>query len=84
MEEITMQINICKGFFSFCTCNAEYFSSHGMSISENLTDELPRIVEEVLQNPDKGAEMVACQKKIINATAAADICRLAEQLVGEV
>lgn len=66
------------------SCNAQYFAGHGMSISENLTDELPRIVEEVLQNPDKGAEMVACQKKIINATAAADICRLAEQLVGEV
>ena len=66
------------------SCNAEYFAGHGMSISENLTDELPHIVEEVLQNPDKGAEMVACQKKIINATAAADICRLAEQLVGEV
>ena len=66
------------------SCNAEYFSSHGMSISENMTDELPRIVEEVLQNPDKGAEMMACQKKVINATAAADICRLAEQLVGEV
>lgn len=64
--------------------NADYFAGHGMSISENMTDELPRIVEEVLQNPDKGAEMMACQKKIISETAAADICRLAEQLVVEV
>lgn len=64
--------------------NAEYFASHGMSVSENLTDELPRIVEEVLQNSDKGAEMMACHKKIINETAAADICRLAERLVAEV
>lgn len=62
----------------------EYFASHGMSVSENLTDELPRIVEEVLQNPEKGAEMMACQKKIINETAAADICRLAEHLVAQV
>ena len=65
------------------SCNADYFAGHGMSISENLTDELPRIVAEVLQNTDKSAEMMTCQKNTINKAAAADICRLAEQLVSE-
>ena len=65
------------------SCNADYFAGHGMSISENLTDELPRIVDEVLQNTDKSAEMMTCQKNTINKAAAADICRLAEQLVSE-
>ena len=61
--------------------NAEYFSRHGMSISCESADDLPRTVEAVLNNHDIGEGMIACQKKIINPDAAADICRLAEELV---
>lgn len=62
------------------TFNAEYFSRHGMSIAGELTDELLSKVKEMLNNHDIVAQMNACQKKVVNPNAAADICRLAQQL----
>lgn len=63
--------------------NAEYFSRRGMSISCEMEDALLRTVKKVLVNQDIGAEMIKCQKKVINPNAAADICSLAEKMVGE-
>lgn len=60
--------------------NAEYFRSHGMSISGELTDDMLCTAQDILRNHDTGAEMIACQKKWINPNAAADICLLAEKL----
>ena len=71
----TSMIPGCESF------NAQYFSRHGMSISCELMDDMLRTAKKVLRNENIGAEMIGCQKKLINKDAAADICRLAEKMV---
>lgn len=73
----TFTIPGCESF------NARYFSSRGMSADcENFGD-LIRHVEELLKNEEAANHMIARQKVQISAHAAADICDLAERLVGK-
>ncbi|MGN0317419.1 MAG: glycosyltransferase [Lachnospira sp.] len=63
------------------SCNADYFSRHGMSIACNAHSEFLSIVEDILNNREKAEAMTDCQEKCINRHAATDICELAEKLV---
>ncbi len=65
------------------THNAGYFSSHGMCISGEVTDEMLRRAERLLRDDRACGEMIDCQRRWINSRAAADICDLAEKLAGE-
>lgn len=63
------------------SCNAQYFSGHGMSIFGEMTEELLHTAGGLLGDDLRSAEMIACQRKCINSNAAADICNLAEEMV---
>lgn len=63
------------------TYNAQYFSQRGMSISGEITDEFLNAMDELLNNEQASAEMVACQRRHINPAAATQICQLAETMV---
>lgn len=63
--------------------NARYFSESGMSISGDITDDILQAVEKILTTESLASSMAACQKKHINPYAAAEICRLAENLTVE-
>lgn len=60
--------------------NARYFSERGMSIYGSINSETLSVVSDILSSRDAGAEMTLCQKKYINASAAAEICTLAEEM----
>lgn len=60
--------------------NARYFSENGMSIYGNITDNILRTIDEILENENVSSSMIACQKRHINPFAADDICDLAEKL----
>lgn len=62
--------------------NADYFCSHGMSLSGELTEDILAQIDRVLQDETCAQKMIQCQRKWINPNAAADICDLAELLVG--
>ncbi|MGN0424114.1 MAG: glycosyltransferase [Acetatifactor sp.] len=62
--------------------NADYFGDHGMSVSCDLKDNLTGRVLELLENAKLAEEMIDCQKKTIHPNAAADICDLAEAMIG--
>lgn len=65
------------------TVNMRYFSERGMSVPvTHIARELPKALER-LTDPAEAAAMVACQHRWISTTAAEDICRLAEKMVGE-
>lgn len=63
--------------------NVRYFSSHGMSISGEITDGLLRAADDLLNDEHRSAEMTARQKELINPRAAADICDLAESMAAQ-
>lgn len=63
------------------SCNARYFSEHGMSIISEDFDELVSAVKSLLEHEERCTEMIASQKKGVNPEAAADICTLAENIV---
>ena len=65
------------------TRNANYFQSHGMSVVCNASEELPRVVHKLLEDDKLCEQMLLNQRKNINRNAAADICRLAEQMTGQ-
>lgn len=65
------------------TCNARYFSTHGMSISGEITDETLCTIDELLNASDLSAAMVSRQRCCINPFAAKEICDLAESMVGQ-
>ena len=62
--------------------NADYFESHGMSLSGELTEDMLAQIDRVLNDETRVQEMIRCQREWINPNAAADICDLAEQLAG--
>lgn len=53
-----------------------------MSLSGELTEDILAQIDRVLQDETCAQKMIQCQRKWINPNAAADICDLAEQLVG--
>jgi len=61
--------------------NAEYFSKHGMSIVCHKPSEIPTLAMELLSDWEKCASMVECQQHMVNGTASANICELAERLI---
>lgn len=63
------------------THNARYFSEHGMSVYSDRPDAMLQAMDDLLTDESASAAMVACQKRHINPSAAADICGLAEQLI---
>lgn len=65
------------------TKNAAYFSSTGMSlVVKNPKRDLTKALE-TLSDPSNAQKMRASQQKGVPQNAAEDICKLAEQLVGE-
>lgn len=62
--------------------NADYFGSHGMSLSGELTEDMLAQIDRVLNDETTSQKMIQCQREWINPNAAADICDLAEQLAG--
>ena len=63
--------------------NARFFSQRGMSIAGDLSGEALKEADMLLQDAEKRAAMLACQKSHVNPSAAADICALAERLKAE-
>ncbi len=63
------------------SCNAEYFSEHGMGVLGKSPKELFTKVEELLENDEVRRTMILCQRNTIHKEAATDICKLAEQMV---
>lgn len=63
------------------TYNTHYFAEHGMNISGDITKDNLYIIDKIINNEDISSMMIEKQKKCINPLAAADICRLAENLV---
>ena len=60
--------------------NARFFSQRGMSFAGDITGETLKEVDTLLQNAEKRAAMLACQKGHVNPSAAVEICALAERL----
>lgn len=63
------------------SCNARYFSGHGMSIFEEKTSVMLSVVDKMLNDDGISAAMTACQRSCINPCAAAWTCELAESMV---
>ncbi len=64
------------------TKNAEYFSSHGMSISGSDVHELMKNAIDLINDKDRVDSMLAAQKKYINPHAAEDIVREMVKYIG--
>lgn len=62
------------------SCNAEYFSRHGMSVACDDSSLFLNKVDDLLNNQEMVEAMAACQEKYINRQAAGDICELAEKM----
>lgn len=62
------------------TCNARYFSSHGMSRACRTTKDGLRSIFEILDHEEIRAEMIRKQQEQVHQDAAAQICGLAERL----
>ncbi len=60
--------------------NAEYFCTHGMSNMCRDPKEVLVSAMELLNDQKKSSCMVECQQRVINGNAAANICKLAENL----
>lgn len=60
--------------------NAEYFSSHNMSVLCHNPEEVSAHALELLSDPEACAGMVQCQHTIFDGSAAARICTFAEKL----
>lgn len=63
------------------TKNAEFFSSNGMSISGDISDEILSKAQELLDNAKKSDEMIQAQRSCINSNASSDICDFTEKLI---
>lgn len=61
--------------------NADYFSAHGMSAACCDPGRIPSLAIEILSDPQRQADMAACQRRLIDGSACANICRLAETMV---
>ena len=62
------------------TCNARYFSSHGMSRACRTTKDGLRSIFEILDHEEIRAEMIRKQQEQVHQDSAAQICGLAERL----
>lgn len=65
------------------TCNARYFSDYGMSVTGNITYDILKRAEELLNDEAACKKMIERQRKYINPNAARDACILAEKLIKE-
>lgn len=61
--------------------NARYFSERGMSIFGEITFDILRAIDEILNNESASSSMTACQQKYIDPYAADKICGLAESFI---
>lgn len=68
----TQPIPGCESF------NANYFSTRGMSISGDITDEMLRRIDVILTDSRVRSAMILSQKRYIDPMAASRICALAE------
>lgn len=68
----TQPIPGCESF------NANYFSTRGMSISGDITDDMLRRIDIILTDSRVRSEMIMSQKRYIDPMAASRICALAE------
>lgn len=61
--------------------NARYFCERGMSIAGDITEDMLRAAEDLLNHEHASRAMVECQRSRINPYAASDICDFAEKLI---
>lgn len=65
------------------TLNANYFSSHGMSVACDFSENISKTACKLLYDDGACEQMISMQKRFINRNAAAQICDFAEELAIE-